>query len=77
MNYAGIFLEVLGLLPCTYDMVSFNFMEHDEHWDFDTRIFSQDDRFYDEIPRIRILKKAFIRDFYSKNRPGKYLRIGV
>jgi len=75
LNYSSVFFEVSGLLPSTYEISSFKFFGHEEHWIFDTYIFAQDDQLYDEIPRIKILKNAEIKDFFIKNRPGKYLKV--
>ncbi len=75
LNYSSVFFEVSGLLPSTYEISSFKFFGHKEHWIFDTYIFSQDDQFYDEIPRTKILKNAEIKVFFIKNRPGKYLKV--
>ncbi len=75
LNYSSVFFEVSGLLPSTYEISSFKFFGHEKHWIFDTYIFAQDDQFYDEIPRIKILKNAEIKDFFIKNRPGKYLKV--
>ena len=75
LNYSSVFFEVSGLLPGTYEIASFKFSEHEDHWIFNTYIFAQDDQFYDEIPRTKILKNAEIKDFFIKNRPGKYLKV--
>jgi len=77
LNYSSVFFAVTGLLPSTYDISSFKFTEAKDLWCFDTYIFSQDDQFYDEIPRIKILKNAEIKDFFIKNRPGKYLKVTI
>lgn len=75
LNYSSVFFEVSGLLPSTYEISSFKFIGNEGHWILDTYIFAQDDQFYDEIPRIKILKNAEIKDFFIKNRPGKYLKV--
>ncbi len=75
LNYSSVFFEVSGLLPSTYAMTSFKFINQQNHWVFDTYLLSQDDQFYDEIPRTGILKNAEVKDFFIKNRPGKYLKV--
>ena len=77
LNYSSVFFEVSGLLPSTYEISSFKFIGHGGRWVFDTYIFAQDDQFYDEIPRAKILKNAEIKNFFIKNRPGKYLKVAL
>jgi len=75
LNYSSVFFDVSGLLPSTYEVSSFKFSADKDHWIFDAYLFAQDDQFYDEISRSKILKKAEIKDFFIKNRPGKYLKV--
>jgi hypothetical protein len=75
LNYSSVFFEVSGLLPSTYEISSFKFTGNEDSWIFDTYLYAQDDQFYDEIPKIKILKNAEIKDFFIKNHPGKYLRV--
>ncbi len=77
LNYSSVFFEVSGLLPSTYEISSFKFTGNGWHRVFETYIFAQDDQFYDEIPRAKILKNAEIKDFFIKNRPGKYLKVDL
>jgi len=75
LDYSSVFFEVSGLLPGTYEISSFKFSCPEDRWIFETYIFARDDQFYDEIPRTKILKNAEIKDFFIKNRPGKYLKV--
>jgi hypothetical protein len=77
LNYSSVFFEVSGLLPSTYEISSFKFIGHGGRWVFDTYIFAQDDQFYDDIPRTKILKNSEIKNFFIKNRPGKYLKVAL
>lgn len=74
-NYASLFFEESSLLPSTYEIASFKFNVEGDQKNLETYVFSQDDQFYDEIPRVKIFKDAQVKNFYIKNRPGKYLRI--
>jgi len=77
VNYSLKFFEISNVLPSTYDISTFKFTSRQEHWIFDAYLFAQDDQFYDEIPRIKILKKAEIKDFFIKDHPGKYLKVAL
>jgi len=77
LDYSSIFFEISGLLPVTYEVSSFKFSAHKDRWIFDTYIFAQDDQFYDEIPRNKILKEAEIKDSFINDRPGKYLKVAL
>jgi hypothetical protein len=77
LNYSGVFFAVTGLLPSTYEISTFKLTGNEGHWIFDTYLFAQDDQFYDEIRKIKILKNAVIKDFFIKDRPGKYLRVAL
>jgi hypothetical protein len=74
-DYSSAFFELSGILPSTYETSSFRFMAQGDHWLFDTYLLAQDDQLYEDIPRVKILKDAEIKNFFIKDHPGRYLKV--
>jgi hypothetical protein len=77
LDYSSAFFELSNLLPSAYGISTFKFARHGDHWVFSTYVFARDDEFYDQIPRIKILKNALIKDFYIRDHPGKYIKVDL
>jgi hypothetical protein len=75
INYSNIFFELSELLPSTYEISSFKFIEQNNHWFLDVYLLTQEGQFDDGVPRTGMLKRAKIESFIIKNSIGKYLRI--
>jgi hypothetical protein len=76
LNYANPYLEILNILPLSYEIYSFRYYQTD-HWNLEAYIFSKDGESFDEIPKLNILKDAVINDYFIKDKPGKRILIGL
>jgi hypothetical protein len=76
LNYANPYLEILNILPLSYEIHSFRYYQTD-HWNLEVYIFSKDGESFDEIPKFNILKNAVINDYFIKDKPGKRIRIDL
>jgi len=74
LNYATPYLEILNILPLSYEIYSFRYYQTG-HWNLEAYIYSKDGEPFDEIPKINILNKALIDDYFIKDKPGKRIQV--
>ncbi len=74
LNYGITYLSMLEIIPASYTVDSFKFYKTDK-WNLEMTLFTDDGGVFDQIPRIKILKDAEIKDIFVNNQPGKHLRI--
>jgi len=74
LNYGISYLSMLAIIPASYTVNSFKFFKTGK-WNIEMTLFADDDGLLDQIPRIKILKNAEIKDIFVNNQPGKHLRI--
>ena len=74
LNYGITYLSILEIIPSSYTVNSFKFYKTDK-WNLEMTLFTERDGVYDQIPCIKILKDAEIRDIFYNNQPGKHLRV--
>jgi len=74
LNYATPYLEILNILPQSYETYSFRYYQTD-HWKLEAYIFSKDGESFDDIPQVGILKNAVINDYFIKDKPGKRIQV--
>lgn len=74
LNYGITYLSMLEIIPASYTVDSFKFYKTDK-WNLEMTLFTDDGGIFDQIPRIKILKDAEIKDIFVNNQPGKHLRI--
>jgi len=76
INYATPYLEILNILPLSYEIYSFRYYQTN-HWNLEAYIFSKDGESFDDIPKLNILKNAVIKDYFIKDKPGKRIQIDL
>jgi len=74
LNYGITYLSMLEIIPASYTVDSFKFYKTDK-WNLEMTLFTDDGGIFDQIPRIKILKDAEIKDIFVNNQPGKHLSI--
>jgi len=74
LNYATPYLEILNILPLSYEIYSFRYYQTG-HCNLEGYIYSKDGEPFDEIPKINILNKALIDDYFIKDKPGKRIQV--
>ncbi len=73
-NYALPYLSIINTIPSSYVVSSVKLIKK-ERWILEMKLFTAADGLIEEIPRIKFLKTAVMRDVLVNNQPGKYIRI--
>ena len=76
INFATPYLEILNILPSSYEIYSFRYFQTDR-WTLEAYIFSKEGESFDEIPKVNILKNAVINDYFIKDKPGKKIQVDL
>jgi hypothetical protein len=74
LNYGVSYLSMLEIIPASYTVDSFKFYKTNQ-WNIEMTLFADNEGILEQIPRIRILKNAEIKDVFVNNQPGKHLRV--
>jgi len=74
LDYGIYYLAVLDLIPASYEVDSFKFIKSDR-WELELDVSSAREEAYDPIAKTGILKRAEIKDIFTNNQPGKYLKV--
>jgi hypothetical protein len=74
LNYGISYLTVLNLIPPSYEVSAFKFIKSGK-WNLELTLSSDNSAPFDQIPKVKILKEAQIKDIFINSQPGKHLRI--
>ncbi len=75
LDYGTSYFVLSNILPYSYSVDSINFREKNQKWSMEVFVYAKDGETYEEIPRSKILKNMHIKDYFVKNRPGKFIKI--
>ena len=76
LNYGMTYLSILNDIPASYLVNAFRFYKTDT-WNIEMTLLVDANGTFDEIPKIKLLKSAEIKNIFVNSQPGKHIKISL
>ncbi len=76
LNYGITYLAILETIPASYIVNTFKFYKTNR-WNAEFTLLAEDKGLLEPIRRVKILKKAEIKDIFVNDHPGKRLKLTI